>query len=97
MYGHEKAVDLLARFGGERIDLPHPICEAPKCPICAGLPDRASADKVRDEEFPPAHKRLLWADRANPVCPYCDTRYAFSNEYEFGMPSIDVDTLERLK
>ena len=44
-----------------------------------------------------AHKRLLWTDPHDPVCPYCGTRYQFSNEYEFGIPSIDVDTLERSK
>lgn len=97
IYGHEKAVELLARFGAERVQLPSPICEPRKCPICAGLPNCASADNARNEELPPAHKRLLWKDRASPVCPYCRTRYSFSNEYEFGIPSIDVDTLERQK
>ena len=79
------------------MQLSSPICTPQKCPICAGLPKRVSVDKVRNEGLPPAHKRLLWEDQSSPVCPYCRTRYSFSNEYEFGIPSIDVDTLEREK
>ncbi|HTN26238.1 MAG TPA: ankyrin repeat domain-containing protein [Burkholderiales bacterium] len=97
IYGHREAVDLLLRFGGKHVQLSYPICKLQNCPICAGLPNRVSVDNVRDEELPPAHKRLRWTDRASPVCPYCHTRYSFSNEYEFGIPSIDIDTLERQK
>jgi ankyrin repeat protein len=97
IYGHAEAVAVLTGAGARRVPLPQPVCKPQDCPICAGLPGRASADKVRGEELPPAHKRLLWSGRPHPVCPYCGTRYAFSNEYEFGIPSIDVDTLERLK
>jgi len=97
IYGHTEAVAVLIGSGARRMPLPQPVCKPQDCPICAGLPERATADKVRGEEMPPAHKRLLWPAQAHPVCPYCATRYVLSNEYEFGIPSIDVDTLERLK
>jgi ankyrin repeat protein len=70
-----------------------PLCSFEACPICQDLPDSVSADRAQGEALPPAAARLIERRK----CPYCGTRYEYSNDSEGGLNPYDIDTLIRIK
>jgi ankyrin repeat protein len=93
--GHAEIARLLAaaREGAAEEQAEGPFCSFEACPICQDLPDSVSADRARGEALPPAAARLIERRK----CPYCGTRYEYSNDSEGGLNPYDIDTLTRIK
>ncbi|HEY7617454.1 MAG TPA: ankyrin repeat domain-containing protein, partial [Terriglobales bacterium] len=93
--GHAEVARLLvaAREGAMEEKVEGPLSSFEACPICQELPDSVSADQARGEALPPAAARLIERRK----CPYCGTRYEYSNDSEGGLNPYDIDTLTRIK